>query len=129
NEAGDRRVLQNPSTVVGKRPRVGLHGALRVGVAAEVQIRAADRLVADDRHQLLELTTIERLPAKAARLADLRPAPRERQLRLAQRDADPMRLVFGGIAEQPVHLRPQALLLESEGAPDVRRPPAVATRG
>src|SRR5207247_4412339 len=59
----------------------------------------------------------------------LGPAPRKSQLRLAQRDADAVRLVLGGIAEQLVHLRPQALLFEAEGAVDMRGASAIATGG
>src|SRR5262249_44172430 len=62
-------------------------------------------------------------------LADLRPAPSERPLRFAQRDTDPVRLVLGRVAEQLVHLRPEPLLLEAEGAVDVRRATAVPSRG
>src|SRR5207248_5899707 len=72
---------------------------------------------------------IERLPAEAAHLADLGPAPGQRELRLGQRDADPERLMLGGIAEQLVHLRPEPLLLETERAVDVRGAAAVASRG
>src|SRR5882672_10509330 len=94
----------SPATVVRQRRRVRLYGARRVGVTAEVQVRATDRVVAHDRHQLLELPAIQQLPAEPARLPDLRPSPRERQLRLAERDADTVRLVFRGIPEQLVHL-------------------------
>ena len=93
---------------------------------AEVEIGAADGIVTDDGHQLLELTAIEKLPLEAARLADLGPAPRQRELRLAQGHADPVRLVLRRVAEQLVHLRPEALLFETEGAVDVSGAPAVA---
>src|SRR5207302_7362106 len=122
------RVLEDPAAVVLQRPRVRLHRALRVGVAAEVQIGAADRVVAHGRYQLLELPSVQPLPAKPARLADLGPAPGQRQLRLAERDADAIRLILGRIAEQLVHLRPEPLLLETEGAVDVRGAAAVAAR-
>ncbi len=125
-EPGHHRVLEDPAAVILKGPGVRLHRALRIGVAAEVQVGAPDRVVADDRHQLLELTAVEQLPPEAARLADLGPAPRERPLRLAEGDADPVRLILRRIAEQLVHLRPEPLFLEPEGAIDVRRAAAVA---
>src|SRR5262249_16445882 len=68
------------------------------------------------------------VPCEAARLADLGPAPRERPLRLAEGHADPERLVFGGIAEQLVHLRPESLLFETERAVDVGGASAVPAR-
>src|SRR5262249_37973782 len=92
------------------------------------EVRAADRVVADDRHQLLQLATVEQLPPEAARLADLRPAPRERPLRLAERDPDAIRLVLRGISQELVHLRPEPLLLQAERAIDVGGAAAVAPR-
>src|SRR5262249_43960127 len=68
------------------------------------------------------------LPPEAAPLADLRPAPRKRPLRLAERDPDAIRLVLRGIAQELVHLRPEPLLLEAERAIDVRGAAAVAPR-
>src|SRR5262249_38446337 len=68
-------------------------------------------------------------PAEPAHLADLGPAPRERQLRLAERDADAVGLVLGRVAEQLVHLRPEALLLEAEGAVHVGGAAPVAAGG
>ncbi len=53
---------------------------------------------------------------------------RERQLRLAERHPDAVGLVLGRVAEQLVHLRPEPLLLETEGAVDVRGAAAVAAR-
>ena len=94
---------------------------------AEVEIGAADGIVTDDGHQLLELTAIEKLPLEAARLADLGPAPRQRELRLAQGHADPVRLVLRRVPEQLVHLRPEALLFEAEGTVDVSGAPAVTS--
>ena len=70
-----------------------------------------DRIVAGYGYKLLELLSVEQLPAEAPRLSDLGPAPGQRELRFAERDADPVRLMLGGIAEQLVHLRPEALLL------------------
>jgi hypothetical protein len=128
HEPGHGRVLQDPPAVILQGPRVGLHGALRVGVAAEVQVGAADRVVADDGDQLLELAAVERVPAEAARLADLGPPARQRELRLAQRYPDPARLVLGGVTEKLVHLRPQSLLLEPQRAVDVGGAAAVAPR-
>ena len=98
-------------------------------MAAEVEIGAADGVVAGDGHQLLELLPIEELPAKAPRLSDLRPAPGQRELGLAQGDADPIGLVLRGIAEELVHLRPEALLLEAEGTVDVGGAAAIAAGG
>ena len=90
---------------------------------SEVEIGPADGIVADDGHQLLELLAIEQLPLEAACLAYLGPAPRQRELRLAQRHADPVRLVLGRVSEQVVHLRPEALLFEAEGTVDVSGAP------
>src|SRR5215470_1354201 len=115
--------------MVLESPGICLHRALRVGVAAEVQIGAADGVVAGEGYQLTELPAIEELPVEAPRLADLGPAPGQGELRVAQRDADPVRLVFGGIAEQLVHLRPETLLFETEGAVDVGGTAAVAPGG
>src|SRR5262249_20628258 len=60
---------------------------------------------------------------------DLRPPPGQRELRLAERDADARGLMLGRVAEQLVHLRPEPLLLESEGAVDVRGAAAVPSGG
>jgi hypothetical protein len=128
-ESGDGRVLEDLAAVVLQRPGISLNRALGIGVAAEVQVGAPDGVVAGDRHELLELLAIEPLPAESPRLADLGPAPGQRELRVAQRDADSVRLVFGGISEQLVHVRPEALLFEAEGAIDVRGPAAVAPGG
>ena len=111
--------------MVLERPGVGLHRALGIGVAAEVKERAADGIVAGDRHQLLHLLAVEEIPAKAARLGDLGRAPRERKLVLGERDADAIRLMLGRVAEELVHLGPEPLLLEAEGAVDVSGAAAV----
>jgi len=80
-EAGDRDVLVDPATVVLQRPGVGLNGPLRIGVAAEVQVEAAYRVVADDGHQLPELLRVQRLRPEAALGGDLRAPAVEGELR------------------------------------------------
>ena len=93
-EPGHRRVLEYSAAVILERPGIRLHRALRIGVASEVQVGATDRIVAGYGHQLLELLPVEQLPAEAPRLSDLGPAPGQRELRLAERDADPVRLML-----------------------------------
>src|SRR5713101_2277609 len=115
--------------VILQRPGIRLNRALRIGMATEVEVGPPDGIVADDGYQLLELPAIEKLPLEAARLTDLGPAPRQRELRLAQGHADPVRLVLRRVAEQIVHLRPEALLFEAEGTVDVSGAPAVASGG
>ena len=128
-EPRHRRVLEDSPAVILQRPGVRLNRPLRIGMPTEVEIGPADGIVAGDGHQLLELLAIEQLPREAACLAYLGPAPRQRELRLAQRHADPVRLVLGRVSEQLVHLRPEALLLEAEGTVDVRGAPAIAPGG
>src|SRR5262245_47261915 len=128
-EPGHRGVLEDAAAVILERPGVGLYGALGIGVAAEMEERAADGVVARDGHQFLHLLPVEELPPEAPRLADLGPAPREGELVLGKRDADPIRLMLGGIAEELVHLRPEPLLLETEWAVHMRGATAVPPRG
>jgi hypothetical protein len=128
-EPRHRRVLEDSPAVILQRPGIRLHRPLRVGVPPEVKIGPADGIVADDGHQLLEVLAIEELPLEAACLAYLGPAPRQRELRLAQRHADPVRLVLGRVSEQVVHLRPEPLLFEAEGTVDVSGAPTIAPGG
>src|SRR5215813_8827913 len=115
--------------MVLERPGIGLHGALRIRMPAEVQERAADGVVARDGHQLLQLLAVEQLPAKAAALADLGRAPSQGELRVGERDANPVGLMLGGIAEQLVHLGPEALLFETERAVDMGGAAAIPSGG
>src|SRR5215470_8906719 len=128
-ETGHRGVLKDVAAVILKRPRIALYRALGIGVSAEVKEGAADGVVTRDGHQLLDLLAVEELPPEAPRLADLGPAPGQGELCLGERDADAIRLMFGGIAEELVHLRPEPLLLEAERAVHVRGAPAVPPRG
>ncbi len=82
-----------------QRPGIGLDGALRVGVAAEMQEIAADRVVADQRYQRLERGRIEHLSREAVvrRIGD-RPAVM-RELLIVERHPHTAAPIFRRITE------------------------------
>src|SRR5262249_23014542 len=79
----------------------------------------------DDGDQLAELLGVERLRPEPALGGDLGVPPIQGELALGQRHLDPVRRVLGRVAEERVHLGPEALLLETEGAVDVGAAAAV----
>src|SRR5439155_22692340 len=115
-EARHRGVLTDTPAQVLERPRVGLDGPLGIGVAAEVEVEAAGDLVSDDGDQLAELLGVERLRPEAALRGDLGVPSIESELALGEGHLDPVRGVLRRVAEQGVHLGPEPLLLETEGA-------------
>ena len=51
-EAGDRRMLHDPTAQILDRPGIGLHRAVRVGMAAEPVMDPAEAIAARQRHRL-----------------------------------------------------------------------------
>ncbi len=125
--ARDRRVLQDAPAMILQRPGIGLRAALWVGVTAPMHEIATNRVVADQRDERLELGTIQRIrrEALARRIGDR--ASMVQELPLGKRHPHAAALIFGGIAEQLVHLRPQALLLDEERAEMVAGAAAVSS--
>jgi hypothetical protein len=128
-DAGDRRVLEDPPAEVLERPGIGLDRPLGIGVPAVVGVGPAQRVIPDDRHQLLQLLRGQEVGPEATLGGDLPGPSEEGELVLVERHPDPVGLVLGGVPEQLVHLRPEPLLLEPEGAVDVGRATAVASGG
>src|SRR5262249_60645917 len=106
-EAGHCGVLKDAAAVILERPGIGLYRALGIGVSAEVKERAADGVVTCDGHQLLHLLPVEKLPPETPRLADLRPAPGQGELRLGAREAHAIRLMPSGGAGGRGHPAPR----------------------
>ncbi len=91
-------------------------------------MRCGDRVIADQRNERLELRPVEYIRGEtlARRIGD--GASMERELFIGERHPDAAALIFGRIAEQLVHLRPQALLLDEERAEMMAGAAAVAPR-
>lgn len=128
-EAGDGGVLQDAPAMVLHRPGIALQRAVRIGMAAELVVIAADDGVARQRHQLLRLPGVEHLRWEALPFGIAQCAAIERHLLLARGEAYALRPEFGGIAEQLVHHRPEPLLLGEEGRMMVRAAAAIAAGG
>ena len=107
-------VLQEPSAAIAQCPRVGLKRAMRVRVAAEMVIVAAEDIVSGERHELPNLLGIQHIGVEALMGAVVERAPVKLELPLIERDANPIRLELGRITEQLVHQGPQALLFAKE---------------
>src|SRR5256885_1753310 len=121
-------MLHHPAAVILQRPGIGLDGALRIGMAAEMHEIAADRIVADQRDKAGERGAVKRLGAKAVMRRIGGGAAIRSELRLVEGDADAAWPELGGIAEQLVHLRPEPLLLDEERAEMMGGAAAVAPR-
>ena len=106
-------------------PGIGLHRALRIGVAAEVGHHPARGCFTDPGHQLAQGLIVQDLNLKALGDRERRCAMVGFQLGRRERNADALTLIFRGIAEQIVHHRPEALLLAEQRTRGVRRTAAV----
>ena len=124
----DGGVLQDAAALVLQRPGVGLHGALRIGLAAKMIMDRTDHVIPGKRHQLARLLRVEHLVVVAHASADIAVVLVLGELRLGQRHDDALAPVFGRVAEQLVHLRPEPLLLGEQRALVMRRSAAVTAR-
>ena len=126
----DRRVLVDASAEILQRPGIGLHGALRVRVTAEMEVLRAERVVADQRRVAAERRGVELLRAvlRAHGRGQRGDAAVALLVELRKIHDDAFAAVFGGIAEQLVHLRPEALLLAEQRALVMGAAAAVAAR-
>ncbi len=123
------RVLQDAAAKVLQRPGIGLHRPLRIGVAAKAQMNAAGSIVAGQRHELAYALRVEIVDLIAQSPAHLGHALVVAQMLVGGGEDHPLAAIFGGIAEQLVHQRPQALFLVEQRAVIVRGAAAVAARG
>ncbi|MCY1175766.1 hypothetical protein D9M73_160180 [compost metagenome] len=101
-----RAMLQDAPAQILQRPGIGLHGALRIGMAAKAQMNAAKAALVGQRHHVLRLLAVQIIDAVAHRAAH----PPDRAVMVEQvritLDDDAFALIFGRVAEQIVHLRP-----------------------
>ncbi len=119
-------MLENSSAQVLQRPGIGLDRALRIGLTAIAQVDAASDIVPRQRHALAHLPWIEVVDLITQAAADLGHAPVVLQVIVCGGEDHPLAAVFGGVAQQFFHLRPQALLLMEQRAVIVRGAAAVA---
>ena len=95
---------------------------------AEMVEVAAEDIVSGEGHELPKLPGIQHIGTETLLGTVVERAPVELELPLIERDADPIGLEFGRIAEQLVHEGPQALLFPEERTVMMRAAAAVASR-
>ncbi len=110
-------------------PGIGLHRALRIGLAAELQMDATQALVADQGRHLDGPLRVQVLGREPQFVEHLGHVVIVRQMRLGERHDHPLAPVFGGIAQQLIHQRPHPLFLGEQRGMVVRSAAAIAARG
>lgn len=61
----DRRVFENAAAEILQRPCVGLQGAVRIGVAAEMIVVARQHVIARERHEFPNLLRVQEVSAQS----------------------------------------------------------------
>ena len=114
-ETHHRAVLADATAQVLQRPGIGLHRALRIGVAAELHVNAAEIGLADQGRHFAHLLRIQVIGGVTQGVKIGGHIVVVGQLGLGEGRDHPLAAVFGGIAEEVVHHRPKPLLLRIEG--------------
>src|SRR6202020_1319431 len=97
-ETRRRDILQDTPAEIAERPRIGLDGPLRIGVAAAGEI-SAPYIVARQRRHLAHLGGVDPFGWKSLGVGVVDPALHGFELLASQRDAQTARLEFSRVTE------------------------------
>ncbi len=121
-------MLDNGPAKILQRPGIGLHGPLRIGVAAEPVMHTAETFIPGKRHGVLHLLYVEKIDRVTQTMVPFGHETILLPLALGHGNDDAFAAMFGRIAEKFVHLRPQPVLFIKQRALVMRGTAAVATR-
>ncbi|MNM20766.1 hypothetical protein D3C81_311080 [compost metagenome] len=124
----DGRVFEDATAEVFQRPRIGLQGAVRIGMAAKMVVVARQHVVTGKGNEFAHLLRVQEVDAQPVPGSFIHDFLIEGNLVFGQVDTDAIRAVLGRITEQFVHHRPQPLLFDKQRTVVMRAPAAVTSR-